>query len=192
MLQRFVQFRAIFSAKASFVRRYFRKPTNLQKILQLTLDSTDLRILLCLQQNGRISNQELAEKVALSPSACLRRLRNLEEEGVVRGYRPVLDAERLGVELEALVHVSMRQDEADWHERFVERVQGWPEVVGAYIVTGHSNYVLRVQARNLKQFSDFIVNRLNRANGVTDIRSEIILQTIKEGGGVLDLLAARR
>ena len=66
------------------------------------------------------------------------------------------------------------------------------EVVAAHIVTGHSNYVLRVQARNLKQFSDFIVNRLNRANGVTDIRSEIILQTIKDGGGVLDLLVARK
>ncbi|MFU2512842.1 Lrp/AsnC family transcriptional regulator [Pseudomonas aeruginosa] len=158
----------------------------------MTLDSIDLRILLCLQHNGRISNQELAEKISLSPSACLRRLRNLEEVGIVRGYRPVLDAERLGVELEVLVHVSMRHDESDWHERFVERVQGWPEVVSAYIVTGHSNYVLRVQARNLKQFSDFIVNRLNRANGVTDIRSEIILQTIKESGGVLDLLAARR
>ena len=158
----------------------------------MNLDSTDLRILLCLQQNGRISNQELAEKVALSPSACLRRLRNLEDGGVIRGYRPILDAERLGIELEALVHISMRQDEEGWHERFVEKVQGWPEVVSACIVTGHSNYVLRVQARNLKQFSDFIVNRLNRANGVTDIRSEIILQTIKEGGGVLDLLAARK
>lgn len=158
----------------------------------MTLDTTDLRILLCLQQNGRISNQELAEKVALSPSACLRRLRNLEDDGIIRGYRPVLDAERLGMELEALVHVSMRQDEAGWHERFVQQLHSWPEVVGAWIVTGHSNYVLRVQARNLKQFSDFIVNRLNRASGVTDIRSEMILQTVKEGGGVLDLLAARR
>ncbi|MEE1896361.1 Lrp/AsnC family transcriptional regulator [Pseudomonas otitidis] len=154
----------------------------------MTLDSTDIRILHCLQHDGRISNQELAERVSLSPSACLRRLRNLEDNGIVRGYRPVLDAERLGVELEALVHVSMRQDEADWHERFVEQVQGWPEVVSAYIVTGASNYVLRVQARNLKQFSDFIVTRLNRAHGVTDIRSEIILQTVKEGGGALDLL----
>lgn len=154
----------------------------------MTLDSTDIRILHCLQHDGRISNQELAERVSLSPSACLRRLRNLEDSGIVRGYRPVLDAERLGVELEALVHVSMRQDEADWHERFVEQLQGWPEVVSAYIVTGASNYVLRVQARNLKQFSDFIVTRLNRAHGVTDIRSEIILQTVKEGGGVLDLL----
>lgn len=154
----------------------------------MTLDSTDIRILHCLQHDGRISNQELAERVSLSPSACLRRLRNLEDSGIVRGYRPVLDAERLGVELEALVHVSMRQDEADWHERFVEQLQGWPEVVSAYIVTGASNYVLRVQARNLKQFSDFIVSRLNRAHGVTDIRSEIILQTVKEGGGALDLL----
>lgn len=154
----------------------------------MTLDSTDIRILHCLQHDGRISNQELAERVSLSPSACLRRLRNLEDSGIVRGYRPVLDAERLGVELEALVHVSMRQDEADWHERFVEQLLGWPEVVSAYIVTGASNYVLRVQARNLKQFSDFIVSRLNRAHGVTDIRSEIILQTVKEGGGALDLL----
>lgn len=154
----------------------------------MTLDSTDIRILHCLQHDGRISNQELAERVSLSPSACLRRLRNLEDSGIVRGYRPVLDAERLGVELEALVHVSMRQDEADWHERFVEQLQGWPEVVSAYIVTGASNYVLRVQARNLKQFSDFIVTRLNRAHGVTDIRSEIILQTVKEDGGALDLL----
>lgn len=154
----------------------------------MTLDSTDIRILHCLQHDGRISNQELAERVSLSPSACLRRLRNLEDSGIVRGYRPVLDAERLGVELEALVHVSMRQDEADWHERFVEQLQGWPEVVSDYIVTGASNYVLRVQARNLKQFSDFIVTRLNRAHGVTDIRSEIILQAVKEGGGALDLL----
>ena len=154
----------------------------------MTLDSTDIRILHCLQHDGRISNQELAERVSLSPSACLRRLRNLEDSGIVRGYRPVLDAERLGGELEALVHVSMRQDEADWHERFVEQLLGWPEVVSAYIVTGASNYVLRVQARNLKQFSDFIVSRLNRAHGVTDIRSEIILQTVKEGGGALDLL----
>ena len=125
----------------------------------MTLDTTDLRLLLCLQQNGRISNQELAEKVALSPSACLRRLRNLEDGGVIRGYRPLLDAERLGIELDALVHLSMRQDEDGWHERFMEQVQSWPEVVSAFIVTGHSNYVLRVQARNLKHFSDFVVTR---------------------------------
>lgn len=156
--------------------------------MQARLDTIDVRILLCLQQDGRISNQELAEKVALSPSACLRRLRLLEEQGVILGYRPVLDAEKLGVELEALVHVSMRQNEDGWHERFVEQVNGWPEVVKAWIVTGNSNYVLKVQARNLKHFSEFIVSRLNRTNGVTDIRSEIVLQTIKNAGAASALL----
>ena len=157
--------------------------------MQARLDTIDVRLLLCLQQDGRISNQELAEKVALSPSACLRRLRLLEEQGVILGYRPVLDAEKLGVELEALVHVSMRQNEDGWHERFVEQVNGWPEVVKAWIVTGNSNYVLKVQARNLKHFSEFIVSRLNRTNGVTDIRSEIVLQTIKNAGAASALLS---
>ncbi|MCB2256017.1 Lrp/AsnC family transcriptional regulator [Pseudomonas chlororaphis] len=154
----------------------------------MILDSTDLRLLHFLQQDGRISNQELAEKVALSPSACLRRLRLLESEGIVSGYRAVLDAERLGIELEAIVHVSLRQDVADWHETFIKKVQQWPEVATAYVVTGASNYVLRIQARNLKHFSDFIVNHLNRTSGVTDIRSEIVLQKIKEQDSLLELV----
>ena len=154
----------------------------------MILDSTDLRILHVLQQDGRISNHELAEKVALSPSACLRRLRLLETEGFISGYRAVLNAERLGIELEAIVHVSLRQDVDDWHETFIKKVQQWPEVVTAYVVTGASNYVLRVQARNLKHFSDFIVNHLNRTSGVTDIRSEIVLQKIKESSQLLELL----
>ena len=76
----------------------------------MILDATDLRLLHFLQQDGRISNQELAEKVALSPSACLRRLRLLESEGIISGYRAVLNAEQLGIELEAIVHLSLRQD----------------------------------------------------------------------------------
>jgi DNA-binding Lrp family transcriptional regulator len=85
----------------------------------------------------------------------------------------------------------MRQDEENWHETFIRKVQSWSEVVSAYVITGASNSVLRVQARNLKQYSDFIVNKLNRTARVTDMRSEIILQKIKEGG-VLDLLVARK
>ena len=85
----------------------------------MTLDSTDLRILHFLQQDGRISNQELAEKVALSPSACLRRLRMLEGDGIISGYRAQLNAERLGIELEAIVHVSLRQDAEGGQETFI-------------------------------------------------------------------------
>jgi len=92
----------------------------------MILDATDLRLLHFLQQDGRISNQELAEKVALSPSACLRRLRLLESEGVISGYRAVLNAEQLGIELEAIVHLSLRQDVEDWHETFIKTIPGRP------------------------------------------------------------------
>ncbi|MNP56371.1 AsnC family protein [compost metagenome] len=85
----------------------------------------------------------------------------------------------------------MRQDVEDWHETFIKKVQSWPEVVTAYVITGASNYVLRVQARNLKHFSDFIVNHLNRTAGVTDIRSEIVLQKIKEREALLDLVVRK-
>ena len=156
----------------------------------MNLDPTDLRILTCLQENGRISNQDLADRVALSPSACLRRVRLLEESGVIGGYRAWFDAERLGLELEAIVQVSMRHDVEGWHDTFIAAVQAWPEVLSAYIITGDSNYILRVQARNLKHYSDFIVNRLYRTPGVMDIRSNIVLQRIKTDSSPLAVLKA--
>ena len=84
----------------------------------------------------------------------------------------------------------MRHDVDDWHDTFNAAVQSSPEVVSAYIITGDSNYILRVQARNLKHYSDFIVNRLYRTRGVMDIRSNIVLQRIKTGGSPLDVLKA--
>ena len=155
------------------------------------LDDADRRILNRLRLDARITNSALAAEVGLSPSACLRRLRLLESEGIISGYRAVLNAEQLGIELEAIVHLSLRQDVEDWHETFIKKVQGWPEVASAYVITGASNYVLRVQARNLKHFSDFIVNHLNRTAGVMDIRSEIVLQKIKDRDEVLDLVVRK-
>ena len=154
----------------------------------MELDAINLRILVCLQEDGRISNQDLADKVALSPSACLRRLRALEESGVIQGYHVALDSERLGVEIEAFVQVSMREDEEGWHDRFIDEVKRWPEVSAIYIVTGESNYLLRVQARSLKQYTDFIVNKLHRTHGVMDIRSNMVLQKVKEAPGGLALI----
>lgn len=152
------------------------------------LDTTDLRILQCLRDDGRISNQDLAERVSLSPSACLRRVRLLEERGVIAGYRACFSGEAMGVEVEAIVHVSMRQDTPDWHDRFLEALAAWPEVVAAHVVTGESNYVLHVQARDLKHYSEFIVDKLYRAAGVMDIRSNLVLKKVKDGGSPLDLL----
>lgn len=150
----------------------------------LSLDVIDCRILALLQAQGRISNLELAEHVALSPSACLRRLRLLEEQGVIERYQACLNHEKLGFELEAFVHVSLRHDMENWHERFACALQDWPEVMGAFVVTGESHYVLRVLAPNLKHYSDFILQRLYKAPGVMDIRSNIVLQKLKDEPGV--------
>ncbi len=151
----------------------------------MNLDVIDLRILTHLQEDGRISNQALADKVALSPSACLRRVRMLEDNGAIAGYRAVLSAEHLGLELEAFVQVSMRQDVEGWHESFLAAVQAWPEVVAAYIVTGEGNYILWVRARNLKDYSEFVINQLYKTRGVMDIRSNIVMQRIKDDEGRL-------
>lgn len=149
----------------------------------ITLDVTDCRILAVLQEEGRISNLDLAERISLSPSACLRRMRLLEEQGVIERYRACLSREKLGFELEAFVQVSMRNDQTQWHERFAQAVREWPEVVGAFVVTGETHYLLRVLAHNLKHYSDFVLNQLYKTPGVLDIRSNIVLQTLKDEAG---------
>ena len=146
----------------------------------MKLDATDLRILHLLQEDGRISNLELAEKVFLSPSSCLRRVRLLEESGIVGRYSAVLDANALGIEVDAFVQVTMRRDVQHWHENFNAALQTWPEVAGCYIIAGDANYLLRVRARNLKHYSAFILERLYKTDGVLDIRSNIVLQTLKD------------
>lgn len=149
----------------------------------LALDAVDIRILDVLQRDGRISNLDLADRVALSPSACLRRTKLLEERGIIAAYRAYLSGEALGLELEAFVHVSMRNDLPNWHETFTQAIGSWPEVVSAYVITGDSHYLLRVVAPDLKHYSSFILNKLYKAPGVMDIRSNIVLQAVKDTPG---------
>jgi DNA-binding Lrp family transcriptional regulator len=153
----------------------------------MDLDRTDMRILRVLEKDGRISNQDLADAVKLSPSACLRRVKILEEQGVIAGYRCVISPKRIGVEFEALVHVCMRPEIDQWNERFIEAINEWPEVISARIVTGTSNYVLMVRARNLDHYSDFVINRLHRMPGVLSTNSNIVMSTLKQEGSILDL-----
>jgi DNA-binding Lrp family transcriptional regulator len=155
----------------------------------MKLDDIDLKILRSLQEDGRLSNLRLAEKVCLSPSACLRRVGMLEQAGIIRGYSAQLDAAMLGLEVEAFVMVTMRRDTESWHERFVAALAGWEEVVGSFVVTGEANYLLRVRTRNLKQYSDFVMQKLYKMPGVLDIRSNMVLQTIGETSIVGSALA---
>src|SRR5476649_1057374 len=108
-----------------------------------SLDATDCRILSVLQEDGRISNLDLAERISLSPSACLRRMRLLEEEGEIASYRACLDRERLGVELAGSVHESTRNNQANRHEKSGAAVRERPEVVSAFVVTCDTRDVLR-------------------------------------------------
>lgn len=146
----------------------------------MKLDLTDMNILRHLQQDGRISNLKLAEAVFLSPSACLRRVHLLEEAGIIRGYTARLDAELLGLDVDAFVMVTMRRDVDQWHEQFVAALAGWEEVVASFVVTGEANYMLRVRARTLKDYSDFVMNRLYKVPGVLDIRSHMVLRNLGE------------
>ncbi|WP_287876958.1 Lrp/AsnC family transcriptional regulator [Aquitalea sp.] len=153
----------------------------------MQLDAIDMRILRALQDNGRLSNQDLADQVALSPSACLRRVRTLEEEGLIRAYRAELDAVALGFELEAIVQVTLDRSREDWHGEFLQQMQAFEEVTAAYVVTGPCNYILQLRCRNLAAFSDFIVERLNKVPGMRDICSHIVMKTLKDSRHQLPL-----
>ncbi|QVQ26555.1 Lrp/AsnC family transcriptional regulator [Achromobacter deleyi] len=157
----------------------------------MQIDAIDQRILCRLQENGQLSNQDLAEQVALSPSACLRRVRALEESGLIRNYRAVLDAEKLGFELEAIVHVSLDQSRAGWHEAFLAGIALHDEITEASIVTGASNYILTVRTRNLTAFAQFSEDKLSKIPGVRDLCSHIVMRKVKNRDGMLPLAGWR-
>ncbi|MGB3425271.1 MAG: Lrp/AsnC family transcriptional regulator [Castellaniella sp.] len=143
------------------------------------MDPVDVKILGLLQKNGRLSNLELADMVALSPSACHRRVKLLEENGYIDGYHAALNAKKLGFDIQALVNLNIGQISEAEHNYFTHEIGLMPEVVSAYIVTGETNYVLHVRTRDFEAFSQFIVNRLNKLKGVTKIYSQIVLSELK-------------
>lgn len=143
------------------------------------LDRTDLRLLAVLQGEGRITNAELAERVSLSPSACLRRLQRLEAEGIVTGYAAQVDPQAVGLGLQAFVRVQLARHEAGAIERFVAKVNGWEEVVACHALTGDMDYLLHVVVRDLEHFSRFLLDRLLDQAGVADVNSSFVLRTVK-------------
>jgi Lrp/AsnC family leucine-responsive transcriptional regulator len=145
----------------------------------VTLDRTDLRLLAVLQGEGRITNAELAERVSLSPSACLRRVQRLEGEGVITGYAAQVDPQAIGLGLQAFVRVQLAKHEAAAIERFVEHVAGWEEVVACHALTGDMDYLMHVYVADLQHFSQFLLDHLLNAAGVADVNSSFVLRTVK-------------
>ena len=152
------------------------------------LDAFDRRILAALLDNARATNVEIAEKVGLSEAPCLRRIRRLEADGVIKGYTARLDPEAIGVGFVAYVTLVLDYLTASTAEQFAERMREIPEIVSCYIVSGGYDAILHVAAADSTAYSDIVFDKLRRIPGVKDVRSSFVMRTIKETAG-LPLLA---
>lgn len=144
-----------------------------------TLDRTDLRMLAILQSEGRITNADLAERVNLSPSACLRRFQRLESDKIISGYAAQVDPQAIGLGLQAFVRVQLGKHESTAIEAFVDRLNGWDEVIACHALTGDMDYLLHVYVADLQDFSRFLLDHLLNAAGVADVNSSFVLRTVK-------------
>lgn len=145
---------------------------------QITLDKTDLKILQVLQNNGRLTNVELSERVALSPSPCLRRLKQLEDAGIIRKYAALLSPVAVQLGLQAFIRVSIDKA-SESREQFSNAVQSWPEVLSCFALTGETDYLLHTFFPNMNAFSHFVLDTLLSHPGVQDAKSSFVLKEIK-------------
>ena len=145
-----------------------------------TLDRIDRRIVDALQRDGRLANNELAAQVNLSPSPCLRRVRGLEEAGVIKRYVALVDPAKVGLHMLAYVSVKLEKKGQMPAEDFASAVDTWSEVTECYSMTGDMDYLLRVQVEDLDHFSRFIMGKLLKQSGVADVKSSFALQRVKE------------
>ena len=142
-------------------------------------DGIDRKILRALQAAGRATNVELAGKVHLSAPQCFRRVRALEERGVIRGYTARLDAEALGLGVTAYVSVSIAGDQFGRVRDIEAQIRAYPQILECHAVSGDYDYLLKVVAHDLKSLSTFLTDRLMQVPGIDDVRSMICLEEIK-------------
>jgi Lrp/AsnC family leucine-responsive transcriptional regulator len=154
------------------------------KQLPLDLDQIDRKMLQALQQDGRISVVQLAELVGLSVTPCLRRLKRLEADGIIRGYRADLDPKRSGCALQAFIEVRLSDHAEATVERFKQAILQRPEVVACYAMTGNIDFLLHVMTSDLDALSDFATKYLLRIPGVRESHSSIVFSVLKEKAGI--------
>ena len=141
------------------------------------MDKIDKQILHELLNNARISNTELAERVNLSPTPCARRVKQLEESGIITGHTATIDYEKLGLSLTAMLSVTMERHTADRFEKFEKEVSQLPEVMDCYVVTGQdSDFLIRVLVRDMRHYEQFLLRRLTKIDGVSAVHSSFVLR----------------
>ncbi len=147
----------------------------------MKLDRYDRSILEVLQEDGRISNQELADRIGLSPSPCLRRVRALEEAGIIAGYRAMVDAKKLGLSLIAFVSISMDRHTPERFANFDAIVATLPEVLECSLITGRdADYQLKVIVRDMDAYQELLLHKITRIEGVSGVHSSFVLRQVLE------------
>lgn len=142
------------------------------------LDRYDRLILEILQQEGRISNQELAERIRLSPSPTLRRVKQLEESGLIDGYVALLNAKKMGLTLMAFIGISMDRHTPERFEALENALSSYPEVMECHLITGQSaDYLLKVIVKDMDAYQQFLLNKLTKIEGVTGVHTSFVMKS---------------
>jgi len=147
--------------------------------MQVRLDAIDWKILRELQNEGRITNVELARRVGISAPPCLRRMRALEEAGIIKGYRALLDEKNLGFDLTAFALVGLNSQAESDLLGFEERVRGWPIVRECHMLSGEVDFILKCVAPDLKAFQTFVIEELTAAPNVGSVRTSLVIRPTK-------------
>ena len=143
------------------------------------LDDIDRKILTALQEDGRMTSVELAERVGLSPSPCARRVRLLEQARIITGYVALVDQVAVGLPISVFASIKLERQREEELDRFADAVAGWPEVVDCHLMTGQRDYLLRIVVENLEAYERFLKDKLTRLDGVASIESSFALKQLK-------------
>jgi len=144
------------------------------------MDSKDREIIKALQRNGRLTNQDLAAQVNLSPSPCLRRTRALEEKGVIKGYTAIVDERAYGLPVTALVRIRLSSHTGEVVKLFERKVHETEQILDCYVITGSEDYLLRVLVEDLKSYEEFVRHKLHNIPGIASIDSSFAYGVLKQ------------
>lgn len=147
---------------------------------KLKLDQVDLKILKVLQDDGRISNLDLSQKIGLSPAPTLERVKKLEKSGVIKGYQAVLDLYKLGLGTETFMQISLAYNKQNAIDNFMEQIAKMDEIVECYQVTGASDFILRILVKDVSAYEQLVREKLSRVPEITNMQTMVILSTIKK------------
>ncbi|MGX7894891.1 Lrp/AsnC family transcriptional regulator [Tsuneonella sp. HG222] len=149
-----------------------------------SLDSIDRKLLSELQSEGRVTNVELAQRVGLTAPPCLRRVRALEEDGVIRGYHADLDASKLGFAITVFAMVSLKSQAEEDLRAFEDHIKGLPEVRECHMLNGEIDFILKIVSRDLQSFQEFLTSKLTPAPNVASVKTSLTIRTAKHEPGV--------